>query len=155
MDYDYTLEKAGAEVLAYESFGDYQGTWLAFVNYNGQKGIVEGSYGSCSVCDSLQAEFGYSDEEIIERDGKYYEGNNYWDSEAEITKERAEELNKSFNQKICEFGSGYLHDIQDLNIIETRLKVINDNLAKDEDAYFDREEKEYLEWAVKQFEKFK
>lgn len=34
------LEIAGAEVLAYETFGSYQGDWLAKVNYNGTDTMV-------------------------------------------------------------------------------------------------------------------
>ena len=58
MSYELCLEKAGAKVLEFKKFGSYQGDWLAFVEYKGQKGIVQGSYGSCSECDTFAA---YSD----------------------------------------------------------------------------------------------
>lgn len=66
MGYRSALEAAGAKVLAYESFGSYQGDWYAKVEYNGETGWVQGSYGSCSYCDSFESEFSgsyYSDEE--------------------------------------------------------------------------------------------
>ncbi len=59
MSYQSALEAAGAKVLAFESFGSYQGEWLAFVEYNGERGWVQGWYGSCSGCDAFEAEFGW------------------------------------------------------------------------------------------------
>ena len=53
MSYQLALEKAGCNIIDYRHFGSYQGTWIAFVEYNGSKGIVEGAYGSCSVCDAF------------------------------------------------------------------------------------------------------
>lgn len=55
MSYMGALEAAGAKVIRYEYFGDYQGTILAEVEYDGRRGYVEISYGSCSYCDSYQA----------------------------------------------------------------------------------------------------
>lgn len=63
MSYKSALFAAGAKVLTYESFGSYQGDWLAKVEYNGEIGWVAGSYGSCSHCDAFEAEFGYSYED--------------------------------------------------------------------------------------------
>lgn len=80
MGYSTALEAAGAEVHAFEHFGDYQGTWLAKVTYNGETGYVEGSYGSCSGCDAFEAEFGYS----------------YNDEE------------KDYQERLAEFGRSYL-----------------------------------------------
>lgn len=150
MSYDLTLEAAGAKVLAFKQFGSYQGTWLAFVDYSGKKGIVEGAYGSCSGCDAFEAEFGWNDREIEKaEDGFYYRDNNYWDEEARITEEQAVELNKQYQEKLKDFGTGYLLDIQQKDILQTRLDVIN---SKEEDDWFSDEEKEYLEWAISQFE---
>jgi hypothetical protein len=61
--YREALEAAGANVLAFEHFGDWQGSWLALVEYNGERGWVHGSYGSCDHCDAFEAEFGYDAEE--------------------------------------------------------------------------------------------
>lgn len=55
MSYMGALEAAGAKIIRYEYFGDYQGTILAEVEYDGRRGYVEISYGSCSVCDAYQA----------------------------------------------------------------------------------------------------
>lgn len=63
MGYKSALEAAGAEVLDYRNFGDWQGTWIAEVNHNGQHGFVVGCYGSCDHCDAFEAEFGYMDAE--------------------------------------------------------------------------------------------
>lgn len=63
MGYSSALIAAGAEVIDFDTFGDYQGTWIAEVNYNGQHGYVVGSYGSCSGCDAFEAEFDYIDAE--------------------------------------------------------------------------------------------
>jgi hypothetical protein len=59
--YKGALAAAGAQVLAFEEFGSWQGDWLAFVEYKGEKGWVQGSYGTCSGCDAFYAEFGCDD----------------------------------------------------------------------------------------------
>ncbi|WZK98993.1 hypothetical protein NGRRMQZB_92 [Escherichia phage Dru_SM1] len=63
MSYVSALEAAGCEVLDFVEFGCYQGEWLALIRKDGVLGVCEGSYGSCSGCDSFQAEFGWGDEE--------------------------------------------------------------------------------------------
>lgn len=59
-DYEDALRAAGANVLAFETFGSYQGDWFAVVEYNGERGFVHGYYGSCSGCDALKAAFSWS-----------------------------------------------------------------------------------------------
>lgn len=49
------LEAAGAKIIRYEYFGDYQGTILVEVEYQNKHGWVSIAYGSCTVCDSYQA----------------------------------------------------------------------------------------------------
>ena len=61
--YDAALQAAGARVLAFESFGDWQGSWVALVEYRGERGWVQGSFGSCDHCDAFDAEFGWDAEE--------------------------------------------------------------------------------------------
>lgn len=65
MGYISALRKAGATVHAEKFSGDYQGTWLALVTFNGMIGICSGGYGSCGGCDAFQAwrdNFGWSEE---------------------------------------------------------------------------------------------
>lgn len=59
MSYLETFERAGAEILANQEFGDWQGTGLTKVNYKGKVGWIEYAYGSCSGCDAYEAELGY------------------------------------------------------------------------------------------------
>lgn len=54
MGYPKALQAAGAQVLDFAMFGDYQGTWWAHTD----KGFVTGSFGSCSHCDAFEADFG-------------------------------------------------------------------------------------------------
>lgn len=61
-DYRAALEAAGAAVLVYETFGSYQGDWLALCFYKGDFRWVHGSYGSCSGCDAFEAEFGWGED---------------------------------------------------------------------------------------------
>ena len=56
-DYQQSLVAAGARVLAFEQFGDWQGSWVALVEYQGQRGWVQGAFGSCDYCDAFQAQF--------------------------------------------------------------------------------------------------
>lgn len=76
MSYKMCLEKAGATVIAFEIFGTYQDDWLAYVEYKGEKGFVEGSYGSYSDSDAFESEFddAYFDEgteEVIDLEKRY------------------------------------------------------------------------------------
>jgi hypothetical protein len=59
MGYREALECAGAEVHAYEEFGDYQGVWLAYVTFDGVTGFIRDYFGSCSGCDAFEDEMGY------------------------------------------------------------------------------------------------
>lgn len=63
MSYSEALVAAGCEVLDFKTTGSYQGEWYALVSYEGEIGLVEGSYGSCSYCDAFEAEFNYGDTE--------------------------------------------------------------------------------------------
>lgn len=73
MSYEMCLEKAGAKVLAFQEFGDYQGSWYALVEYKGERGWVEGSYGSCAGCDAFQSEFFCSYEDTQDLEERYAE----------------------------------------------------------------------------------
>jgi hypothetical protein len=103
MSYSEALKAAGATVHDSKFTGDYQGTWVALVTYNGTTGFASGSFGSCSYCDSFQAfqdESGYEPtpeqladfgrgyldniESIIKVRSRYMEQSE-WDSEAEGT----------------------------------------------------------------------
>jgi hypothetical protein len=69
MSYDIAMKIAGATILAFQEFGSYQGSWWAHVAFNGQRGWINGSYGSCSGCDAYEKEMGYDshdhDEKIV------------------------------------------------------------------------------------------
>lgn len=141
MGYSKCLEKAGCNVIAFEQFGSYQGTWLAFVEYKGEKGIVEGYYGSCSGCDAFEAEFGYSEQPEI-NDGKFYKGA-YWDDDNECTEEEYNEAVEAYNKRLYDFGVSLIGGSL------TNKEYYERKLAKvEEDDYGD--EKEECEWAIKQ-----
>jgi len=103
MSYELAMEKAGATVHVFESFGSYQGDWWAKVTYNGKTGWINGSYGSCSGCDAFQAEFG---------GGGHYVGEDY---ESEYHSEYTDgfpfaDCQKCADdiQKLADFGRSYL-----------------------------------------------
>jgi len=139
MGYSESLEAAGAKVIAYKQFGSYQGDWAAFVELNGEKVVITGSYGSCSGCDAFEAEFSWGDQPE-ERDGKYYY--NY----DEVTKEEFDQKTLEYNNKLSEFGASYLRNPSTKDILQTRLE----NLKKED--WFSEEEREMVEWCLKQFE---
>ncbi len=144
MGYSKALEAAGCKVLNFKRFGSYQGTWLAFVEYKGERGIVEGFYGSCSFCDSFEAAFGFGPD-FCEEGGKYY-SSYFADEENEITKEQYEELQKNYQISLADFGSRYLSGgLYDKEHYERKLSKL------DEDDWFDSETKEYCEWAISMF----
>jgi hypothetical protein len=84
MSYQDSLVAAGARVLAFEHFGDWQGSWVALVEYQGQRGWVQGSFGSCDYCDAFQSEFG-------------------WDSDFTC---------QDVQEQLAQFGRTYLDDLQ-------------------------------------------
>lgn len=100
MSYQEAMEAAGAEVLAFEEFGSYQGDWWAKVRYKGETGWVQGSYGSCSGCDAFEEEIGYGSEHC---DDHRYRGSS--DCPA------CQEVHTAYNKKLAEFGRGYLDDL--------------------------------------------
>lgn len=53
------LEAAGADVLHYNTFGNWQGTWIAILPGNL---AIEGAYGSCDGCDEFEKFFWNRDE---------------------------------------------------------------------------------------------
>ena len=71
MSYQDALTAAGANVIAFESFGDWQGSWVALVEYRGARGWVQGSFGSCDHCDAFEAEFGWGFDEENETEVQY------------------------------------------------------------------------------------
>ena len=84
MSYEESLVAAGARVLAFSHFGDWQGSWVAFVDYQGQRGWVQGAFGSCDYCDAFQSEFS-------------------WDSDFTC---------ESVQEQLAQFGRNYLNDLQ-------------------------------------------
>lgn len=145
MGYKKCLEQAGCKVIDFKSFGSYQGTWMAFVEYKGEKGIVSGSFGSCSYCDAFQAEFGYSNGHPIEKDGKYYRSDWENDEEDEISQEDYKERIASYTQKMVEFGERYLRSgLENQEYYQRKLDTT------EEDDWFGQEEKEFCHWALNQ-----
>lgn len=116
MSYQEALIAAGANVIAFEHFGDWQGSWVALVEYKGERGWVQGSFGSCSHCDSFEAEFGWFDEEeedyqerlasfgesylgglqTTEQVAKHFDDDAEWDSDSEEAAEWIRETQQTY-----------------------------------------------------------
>jgi hypothetical protein len=62
MEADYTMvaEARGQRVLWFRRFGSYQGDWLLLSRDDDRYYIYKDSYGSCSGCDAIEGEFGYT-----------------------------------------------------------------------------------------------
>ena len=146
MGYKECLEKAGAKVIDFKEFGSYQGTWLAFVEYKGEIGIVEGSYGSCSSCDAFQSEFNYYSLPTIE-DGKYYRNGDTWNEEDECTEGEYKVALKSYEDRFIEFGRSYLETDSKPNLYNKQHYELRLSKLDMEDC-FDVEESEYIKWAI-------
>jgi hypothetical protein len=101
MSYCEAMEAAGAEILAFQEFGSYQGDWWAKVRFEGETGWVTGGYGSCTGCDAFQAEFSYA------YDGKCQEHRYEY---REVFPECAlcETAKKDYQKRLAEFGLSYL-----------------------------------------------
>ncbi len=149
MGYKEALEAAGCKVLAFEEFGSWQGTWLAFVEYNGEKGIVEGAFGSCSYCDAFEAEFDRYGHEPAIVDGKYFVDRERDWPDNPCTKEEYDAAVAAEHQRLIDFGKSYLTGgLYDKAHYQTRLER---NLQEEnQEDWFDEEEREYCQWAVSQ-----
>jgi hypothetical protein len=147
MSYQSALKAAGAKVIDTLYTGSYQGTWGSIVEYNGKKGLVIGSYGSCSHCDAFKSEFdsccyGRNNIEYDESTGKYTK--DYGD--VECTKEEYEAQEEVMNKRLADFGKRYLTVIQDEWDVQNKLNVYDN---KSEDDWFDNEEIQLYTWAIK------
>lgn len=82
MSYREALKAAGAEILEFQTFGDYSGMWVAKVSYNNQVGWIQDWYGSCGHCDAFQRDFSdsyrWTSDDYRTRLAKF--GKNYLDS---------------------------------------------------------------------------
>ena len=108
MSYEQALEAAGARVLAFQEFGDWQGSWLALVEYQGQRGWVQGSYGSCDYCDAFQSEFS-------------------WDSDFAC---------QDVQERLAQFGRDYLDDLQSTEQVLRQYDADSSWDSESEDAAF-------------------
>jgi hypothetical protein len=97
VSYESALEAAGAKVLAFEQFGSYQGEWYALVEFNGERGWINGSYGSCSHCDAFEGEFGYSWGSEKSADGRYL-----------YPEDDGHSRHAEYKAKLTDFGLTYL-----------------------------------------------
>ncbi len=128
MSYCESLEAAGATVHNFQDFGSYQGTWWAKVTYKGETGFVEGSYGSCSGCDSFQAEFDCDDKQCPEHRYRSEQ------KDCEDCKQAAEKYAK----KMEVFGLRYIDGL--ILSTEEAIKKASENIKWDEEA------KKEVEW---------
>lgn len=120
MSYSESLEAAGATVLAYQSFGSYQGDWIALVNFEGKNGFVKGCYGSCSGCDAFEAEFGY-----------YAQGCDDHLYTLTETCQECRDAMESHNRRLADFGKDYLDGLYSYDEI---VESVSRNLEWDMDA---------------------
>jgi len=107
MSYQEALAAAGARVIAFESFGSWQGEWVALVEYRGERGWVQGSFGSCSECDSFESEFG-------------------WDAEEQ----------DDYQQRLASFGESYLGGLQTTQQVLSHFERSSEWDSDAEDAIF-------------------
>jgi hypothetical protein len=98
--YQEALECAGANVLAFKEFGSYQGDWWARVVIDGRGGWINGSYGSCTVCDALQAEFGWGEDGCEDHP---------YDPEAACP--ACDDAKAAYQKRLADFGRTYLDDV--------------------------------------------
>mgnify|MGYP006292009643 CR=1 FL=1 len=87
MSYQGALEAAGAVILEFKEFGSYQGDWYALVEYQGERGWVQGCYGSCTECDAFEGEFG-----------------DWYDKKDDA----------DYHERLKSFGEGYLPPMRDV-----------------------------------------
>jgi hypothetical protein len=129
MSYQKALEAAGATVHQFKEFGSYQGDWFALVTANGVTGWIQGSYGSCSGCDSFEAEFNYERGEC--------------DQHAYAPKAEClgcQEAERKMDARLVDFGKTYLDCIESTDAILAKLQ---------ENIEWDSEAQEAIDWVRK------
>lgn len=139
MGYSEAMEAAGAKVELYEQFGSYQGDWWARVEYEGRRGWVTGSYGSCSGCDSFQAEF-----DDYGEDGKC--ATHRWMYDEELAAKTSagclecQQAKEFYDQRLAAFGKSYLDPLLTQEEAEERART---------HASWSAEDKEMLDYLQK------
>lgn len=72
-DYGDMLAKVfNADLVAYQRYGSYQGTYLAVLDENGTYKFYVDYYGSCSGCDWLESEKDWDTGEVDYKDALEY-----------------------------------------------------------------------------------
>jgi len=105
--YHTSLVAAGAQVLSFYMYGDYQGAWLAHVESpDGRTGWIRGAYGSCSGCDAFEAEFGY-DVHSYEKHPEIYGSIVLRGTFVDGCEECAE-----LKERLIKFGQAYLTELE-------------------------------------------
>jgi hypothetical protein len=133
MGYRQALEAAGATVLAFDEFGDYQGTWLAKVTVGEELRLVTGSYGSCSGCDAFQAEFDFR---------SHNHGDRYVYPDDPADHDPSCEECARYSRELAEFGRRYLDDPVDPAVARKRFE---------EEREWDSEAPAVLAWLDEHF----
>jgi len=125
MGYTNALKLAGAEIHAFKRFGTYQGDWYAKVTYNGITGFIQGSFGSCSMCDAFEHEF----ESVMHthENGDNIFGGLYEDEIFDTNCNECQETQK----RLKSFGERYLDNILTK---EEAIAKASENIAWDLDA---------------------
>lgn len=119
--YTWAMELAGAKILVEDSFGDYQGSWYAKVEFNNKVFWVHGSYGSCSGCDAFQSEVNTS---------HYHDDEYHWVNDNAEFRTGCTECDE-LKTKVKDFGLSYLKDPRDINLL---LKEARERAEWDMDA---------------------
>jgi hypothetical protein len=119
--YEGALQAAGAEVLAFERFGSYQGDWWAKVRHKDTVGWINGSFGSCSGCDAIEAEFGSEQDKCEEHK---------WEPDSPACAD-CDAAKAAFTTKYAAFGANYLDGLMTQEEAE---KKASENLEWDAGA---------------------
>jgi len=122
MSYYQAMEAAGANVLAFQSFGSYQGDWWAKVEFNDITFFVSGSYGSCSGCDAFEGEFGWENGRCSDHE---------YDEAGSVGCPECAERGITFQKRLSDFGLAYLTNPWTQ---EEAIKEASRNLDWDSDA---------------------
>jgi hypothetical protein len=148
MGYSYALRTAGADVVDFKTIGSYQGTWGAIVDFQGQRSLVTGYFGSCSVCDAYESQFGHMEDDPVhdQDDDKYYAD---WTRQEEITKETYDVIIERGKKELADFGMSYLRHPMTKEDVIKRIEYYDTNDTGE--WSFDSEERELYDWAITLF----
>jgi len=123
---DMLSQVTGKKLISYNTFGSYQGDWIAALEDGENIELWKGSYGSCSGCDWIEAE-AYQDTVSLKKAKDYFKEDRPF---AIIPKEMMERIDiQTFIEIMPANTRAEIYDFEPQELYEAILKGITNPLS--------------------------